>query len=263
MNNENTLSNFIPISRKIFTHPFWIEKRTYSKAEAWVDLIQLARYEDTEGKVFANGRFIIYYRAEIPASVRFLCNRWKWGMGKLTKYLDLLRSERMIDTRQSQGQTIIKIFNYELYNKSIQQRNTKRNTSKPISVSLLEEHRNADQSKSGTKAERKRNESNIDNTVKKEESVVTTQTIDSFSEDQRKEFNSLSKWITENTPTLLKMDNQITIEEFIRLKTKRWYSNVNLMKILAKMDNWKGIEKKNKSVYKTAINWAEREFAND
>ena len=121
---------FIPISRKLFNNFLWEEKREFSRAEAWIDLLQLARFEANSTKEIINGRVIEYKRGERPLSLRLLADRWKWSKNRVDKFLDLLVSERMITKRTTQGtavrtdsgtacgtkQTIITICNYESYN---------------------------------------------------------------------------------------------------------------------------------------------------
>lgn len=121
---------FIPISRKLFNNFLWEEKREFSRAEAWIDLLQLARFEANSTKEIINGRVIEYERGERPLSLRLLADRWKWSKNRVDKFLDLLVSERMITKRTTQGtavrtgsgtacgtkQTIITICNYDTYN---------------------------------------------------------------------------------------------------------------------------------------------------
>ena len=59
---------------------------------------------------------IKWNRGEVIASIRFLLKRWGWSIGKVTRFLDLLKDEKMITTRVDNGQTIIIITNYNLYN---------------------------------------------------------------------------------------------------------------------------------------------------
>lgn len=107
-----------------------MENREFSRAEAWIDLLQLARFEANSTKEIINGRVIEYERGERPLSLRLLADRWKWSKNRVDKFLDLLVSERMITKRTTQGtatgtvtgttcgtrQTIITICNYETYN---------------------------------------------------------------------------------------------------------------------------------------------------
>lgn len=125
---------FIPISRKLFNNFLWKEEREFSRAEAWLDLLQLARFEANPAKEIINGRVIEYNRGERPLSLRLLADRWKWSKNRVDKFLDLLVKERMIAKKTSFGtalgtgkgttkstgkgtaQTIITICNYDSYN---------------------------------------------------------------------------------------------------------------------------------------------------
>ena len=105
---------FIKLSRKFFETSLWKEPRTYSRSEAWLDMIQMAGFEDSTQ--ILNNREIEVRRGEIVASRRFLEKRWQWGSTKVTNFLDYLRSNRMINQRQTNGQTIITLCNYDIYN---------------------------------------------------------------------------------------------------------------------------------------------------
>lgn len=105
---------FIKLSRRFFKNPLWKEPRQLSRAEAWLDLICSARFEAS--KEILNNRVIEVRRGEIIASRRFLEQRWNWGSSKVTNFLEFLKNEGMINQRQTSGQTIITLCNYDSYN---------------------------------------------------------------------------------------------------------------------------------------------------
>lgn len=105
---------FIKLSRKYFDNFLWKEPRVYSKAEAWLDLIGSARFEASTEIV--NSRVIEVQRGEIPASRRFLEERWKWGSTKVANFIETLTKKGMISQRQEQGQTILILCKYDSYN---------------------------------------------------------------------------------------------------------------------------------------------------
>lgn len=108
------MSGFITLNRKLFEHPLWTEERTYSKGEAWIDMIQLARFEPSA--IVVNSNVIDVQRGEVCASLRFLSNRWNWSTKKVSTYLKLLVKLRMIETQKKQGVTVLKLLNYDTYN---------------------------------------------------------------------------------------------------------------------------------------------------
>ena len=117
---------YIPISRRLFEHQLWCEERIYSRFEAWLDLIQSARFEDT--KQLIGNRFIEVKRRQMLASLRFLAGRWQWSTKKVNSFLDLLIQDKMIikETPKETGQTVITICNYDKYNSQIIQEETEK-----------------------------------------------------------------------------------------------------------------------------------------
>ena len=55
---------FIMLSRKLFSHRIWKASRTFSECEAWIDLIQSARFEATQLTASIGGREITYGRGQ-------------------------------------------------------------------------------------------------------------------------------------------------------------------------------------------------------
>lgn len=108
---------FIMLSRKLFSHRIWKASRTFSECEAWIDLIQSARFEATQLKASIGGREITYGRGQYPASISFLSKKWKWDSEKKVRnFLDMLKRDGMITTDASQGMNVITLCNYDLYN---------------------------------------------------------------------------------------------------------------------------------------------------
>jgi hypothetical protein len=117
MSNKETNSNFIPINRKLFDHEFWDEKRSFSKFEAWMDLLQTARYEKEGKSEWIGGKQIIYNRGQLPSSIRFLKKRWNWGsITKVERFLKVLQNKDMIVLEKGQGQFVVTICKYDFYN---------------------------------------------------------------------------------------------------------------------------------------------------
>lgn len=110
------MEGYIPISRKIFNHPFWKEERVYSFFEAWLDMIRTAKYNAET--VLVKGRCLSIPRGDLVASVRYLANRWNWHRGRVERFLKMLKEQDMIKTRTETGISIISILNYDTYNRT-------------------------------------------------------------------------------------------------------------------------------------------------
>lgn len=108
---------FIKIDRNFFEGKYWKQKRVFSQAEAWIDLVRTARFEiEPETRILSNGRYITIKRGEIHASIRFLAERWSWGTDKVKRFLDAAISEQAIERRTEQGESILTLLNYGAYN---------------------------------------------------------------------------------------------------------------------------------------------------
>ena len=110
------INNFIPISRRLFEHRFWCEERIFSRFEAWLDILQSTRFEDTA--LFTGNRQVEIKRGQMPVSLRYLSERWKWSIKKVRNFMALLESEGMItrSIQKGKGQALITVCNYNKYN---------------------------------------------------------------------------------------------------------------------------------------------------
>ena len=108
--------NFIPLSRRFFEHTLWTEKRTFSRAEAWLDLMQTAAFAPHKKMIL--GRMVEIERGSLVASVRWLSDRWQWSNTKVCLFLDVLEAEGMISREKRQANTVINLCKYKHYNKS-------------------------------------------------------------------------------------------------------------------------------------------------
>lgn len=96
----------------------WKVAREFSECEAWLDLIQSARFEATD-KAYSEligGREISYTRGQYPASISFLMKRWQWSEKKVRYFLAKLKRKGMITTCNKQGMTVITLCKYDEYN---------------------------------------------------------------------------------------------------------------------------------------------------
>ncbi len=154
MKSEN--HGYIRLSRTFFKDIYWNQKRTYSLAEAWLDLIQMARFEATpESRILLNGRMITIKRGEIHASLRFLSERWKWGLGKTKRFIDKCKKNGQVEHRTEQGESVLKLCKYEYYNPL---RNTDEHDKRNSGGTPMEQWRNKlnKENKENKEEERKR-----------------------------------------------------------------------------------------------------------
>ncbi len=247
---DNSLSNYIPINRKLFSHPFWEEERAYSRFEAWLDLVKSARFEMTEASSMIDGRLIKWNRGEIPASLRYLAERWKWSKTKVDNFIKLLENDKMIVKRTATGtnQTIIKLCNYEGYNKNGKIEGQQKGHSK-------------DNERTGEgQPEGKTNKENNSNKEKKGEgdkSPILAPVILEKNTDEAL-FKNFQTWIDINAPRVGQMTEPFTFIQYMTLKEKG-YDSFKIRELLTDMHNWKDLHKKRVSAYLTLLNWKRRE----
>lgn len=116
---------FIKLSRKFFANPFWAEKRKFSRCEAWLDLIQMAKIEKTT--VIVNGKVIILGRGQVCASIRYLSERWGFTTMHTRTFVSLLKSTNMITTHKHNNETVVTLVKYGDYNDNKQTTSTPNN----------------------------------------------------------------------------------------------------------------------------------------
>lgn len=104
---------WITIHRSVRDHWLYEEKRTFSKYEAWIDLLMDANH--TNKKTLIDGQLEEVYRGQNITSIRKLCNRWNWSNNKVTRFLNLLQEDEMIIWKSDTKKTSITIVNYDFY----------------------------------------------------------------------------------------------------------------------------------------------------
>lgn len=106
----------IKIARKAFAEDkWWLEKRVFSKWEAWEDMIQLAQHEPRE---FVSTKFgtIRLERGEFVLSLRRMAERWGWGLQSTRSFTrSATFRTRLATQRETQAGTVYRIVNYDLY----------------------------------------------------------------------------------------------------------------------------------------------------
>ena len=244
---HDTLSNFIPINRTFFDHAFWKEERVYSKAEALLDLIRSARFEESEASELIDGKMVSWTRGQWPASLRYLAKRWKWSKSKVNNFVRLLEERHFIKRQSVNGLTVLSITNYDKYN-GRQQRGRQK---KPL-YNDVAEGENSTKDKQGTVEGHGRDKTNNEN--KEEDGVIAPV----HSQEDKDKFKIFEAWILKNTPKVAKMKEPFTIGQYIKLRNNLPKEQVK--DLLFAMQNNGPLLKKNDSAYLTILNWAKRDY---
>ncbi len=118
-------NGYISIHRKIQDNWLWNEK-PFSKGQAWVDLILLARWKD--GKQLHRGKLLERKRGQVCCSMSWLAKRWGWSRDKVRRFMHMLETQGMVTLDATRHDTSITIENYSVYQTSPTTDNTTDNT---------------------------------------------------------------------------------------------------------------------------------------
>jgi len=116
---------FIILHRKIEENWLWLSE-SFTKAQAWIDLLLLANH--SEGVFFVRGVKVAIKRGQVGKSEESLSQRWKWSRGKTRAFLKLLESEQQIKQHKSPILNVIEILNYDFYQKLNNRPNNRKTT---------------------------------------------------------------------------------------------------------------------------------------
>lgn len=70
-------------------------KGSYSRAEAWLDLIMECRY--SSGQVYNGGRVMTIERGQLVGATSWLANRWNWTPKTVRHFLETIQEAEMIE----------------------------------------------------------------------------------------------------------------------------------------------------------------------
>jgi hypothetical protein len=106
---------YIALHRKLRDNFLWKERRSFSKAEAWIDMLMEAQHSNEPRELFFDMKVLDCHYAQILRSVRSLAKKWNWSRSKVERFLKLLESRGMIETFNEHCVTRITISNYARY----------------------------------------------------------------------------------------------------------------------------------------------------
>lgn len=113
---------YILLYRKFLDNPL-LNIKPFCKGYAWIQLISLANHTTGYIKV-KNGMLVKVQRGECGYSEKALADLFGWSRNKLRRFLEQLKSEKMIQQKIVENHSIIKILKYNQY-QTIQQKKQK------------------------------------------------------------------------------------------------------------------------------------------
>lgn len=107
------MSGWIKIHRSIQDHWLYKEKRSYSKYEAWTDILLTVNF--TDGKTIIKGKVYEIARGESILSLESWSLRWGWDKSKVRRFFNVLQKENMIVIESDNITTRLKVCKYDDY----------------------------------------------------------------------------------------------------------------------------------------------------
>lgn len=157
------MSGWIKIHRSIVNHWLYTEKRTFSKFEAWHDILIMVNF--VECKTMIKGKVYTIKRGESILSLESWSKRWNWDKSKVRRFMKALQDDSMVVLQSDNITTRLSVCNYDTY----------------------QSERNADE----TQTKRKRNASETQTTFKRTSNDIQTTPIEEGEEG--KQFKELKK----------------------------------------------------------------------
>lgn len=257
---------FIPIKRSLFEHFLFKERRTFSRFEAWLDLIQMASFTD-ENMELIGGKLIGRNRGEVVASLRFLMQRWNWSMHKVSDYLELLRSQEMVVVDKENGVTKILLVNFEKHN-TMSEKNSKgdrKGNSKTRDGTAFDGNQGAP---TGTETASQKEQggssegTNIkkDNKGNKEEGSVGANAPvveQSFTDEEKQMYDAFKAWIDKYAPKVNQLKEPLNIKQYYKLREDfpGEAGKALIQEVLLAMHNKKTLLKEYESANLTLRSW--------
>ena len=149
------------LNRSLFEHEFWQEPRTFSRAEAWLDILQSVRWAKEPQEVTIQGHPHMIHRGQVIKSQKIWADRWGWDRNKVRRFLKDLEDKRLVEhktTRKCAKLTVLNLSSW-VYQRSKSEHKT---TIEEISKRNLKE-RNKEINKE--KKKEKPSQSNCEGTV--------------------------------------------------------------------------------------------------
>lgn len=110
------MEGWVKLYRKLTESALWTSE-PFTKGQAWVDLIAMANHKDE--RVYINGNWVEIKRGQLHTSELKLAARWRWSKNKVTRFLEVLRLDGMLDKICSKGGltngTTLTLVNYSIY----------------------------------------------------------------------------------------------------------------------------------------------------
>lgn len=105
--------NWIRLNRALLDSWVWNTGDPFTPGQAWVDLLLLAYYADDS--YMYRGKYMQVKRGQIPYSMRFFAERWKWSRGKVSRFMNALEADGAVSIERATNGTLVTVENYTFW----------------------------------------------------------------------------------------------------------------------------------------------------
>jgi hypothetical protein len=141
------MSGWIKLHKGIKSHWIFVEKRKFSRFEAWVDILLTVNYSFS--KTLIKGKLIEVNRGESVRSLDTWAKNWGWDKSSVRRYFDLLKNDGMIQLENETVTTRLIVCNYDSYqteeNAKETQKKHRRNADETQTTPIKEKEENKEE----------------------------------------------------------------------------------------------------------------------
>lgn len=104
---------WIRLYRSMLDNDLWRERRVFSRAEAWLDLLLTTNFADR--KVMIAGQRITVKAGQNLNTTKYWADHWGWSRGKVKKFLNDLKEDQTIGYETTSKYTLVTILKWGFY----------------------------------------------------------------------------------------------------------------------------------------------------
>lgn len=109
----NKKLGYIPVYRSVQEHWIWNSEEPFDCRSAWIDLLLSVNHE--ERKIQVGRSVIVIHRGQMWTSYVKLAKRWKWSRNRVYRYIEMLKSDKMVMLDATPNGTLLTIVNYGFF----------------------------------------------------------------------------------------------------------------------------------------------------
>ncbi|MCO4782669.1 MAG: hypothetical protein KC646_10135 [Candidatus Cloacimonetes bacterium] len=111
----NQETQFIRLFKNFFEHPVWTEKRKFSKAECWIDILNEVRFAEKEKSFLIGNALITCKQGQSLNSLDTWAKRWGMSKSSVRRLIGLFAKLDMIKTENVEKTTRLTVLKYSQY----------------------------------------------------------------------------------------------------------------------------------------------------